>query len=109
MDESRVRLTSSNIDEWFALGGSAFLFDVYASVVFLTEGLERSGQAIHLKVSARDVRQATGLVEGHLRGAGHVREGYAFRIVEALIDRKPADNEVPAGVVEVVAMMNLNF
>ena len=107
--ESRVRLDTGDIGDWFAPGGSAFLFDVYVTHVFLNAGAERLAQAMHLKVSAKDVRQAAGLADKHLRDSGTVREGEVLNVVEAFIDCNPAENDVPIGSVEVVATKSLKL
>jgi hypothetical protein len=73
----------------------------------LNAGGKRFSDAIHLKVSAVDVRQASALAERFLKERGDLREGEVFRVAEVMIDLTPIENETPFGAVELQAILPL--
>jgi len=108
-NNDRLRLTTDDIGDWFAPAGFAFLYDVYAVVIYLDQGARRRGDAIHLKVSASDVRQAAAFAEEYLKQSGQLMPGSIFRVAEVMIDLKPAENEYLVRWMELKASLPLGF
>lgn len=93
MEQERIRITTDNIDDWIADPERPFLYDVYATHIFLTRGGERRATANHLKVCASDVKEAVYHTEIFFKYVQGVGDGEVLTICEVMIDRRAQKDE----------------